>query len=102
MGQVTSRVSDELETALNRWAAEDGVQRSDLIRQILGEATDARREGRATFQRPEQPGPADLSRPVAKLDTQTTEIDRVLRQNAKRDAELARQARDDTRGVSGR
>lgn len=100
MGQVTSRLSDELEAALNRWAAEDGVQRSDLIRQILGEATDARREGRATFQRPEQPGPADLSRLVAKLDTQTTEIDRVLRQNAKRDAELARHARDDTRGVS--
>ena len=81
MGQVTSRISDELEATLNRWAAEEGLQRSDLIRQILGEATEARREGRATFQRPEQPGPADLSRFAAKLEAQTIELDRVLRQN---------------------
>lgn len=100
MAQVTSRVSDELEAALNHWAAEDGMQRADLIRQILAEATEARREGRATFERSEAPGPADLARLAAKLDTQTTELDRVLRQNAKRDAELLKSAREDTLGIS--
>ncbi len=100
MGQVTSRVSDELEAALNRWAAGEGMQRSDLVRQILTEAVDAHREGRARFERPELPGPADLQHLAARLDAQTTELDRVLRHNAKRDAELTRQARNDTRGVS--
>lgn len=100
MGQVTSRVSDELEDALNRWASELGISRPDLIREILGEAVAAHREGRARFERPEMPGPADFQRLATKLDEQTTELDRVLRQNAKRDADLARQARDDTVGVS--
>lgn len=67
MGQVTSRVSDELETALNRWASEENVQRSDLIRQILSESAEARREGRAAFTRPDAPEPADLTRLVTKL-----------------------------------
>lgn len=100
MGQVTSRVSDELEASLNRWASEEGMQRSDLIRQVLGEAVQARLEGRATFERAALPGPPDLQRLAAKLDQQSTELDRVLRQNAKRDAELTRQVRDDTLGVS--
>lgn len=100
MGQVTSRVSEELEAALNRWAAEEGVQRSDLIRRILTESVDARREGRASFERSDAPGPADLARIVAKLDQQTTELDRILRRDAKRDAELVKSARDDTLGVS--
>lgn len=100
MAQVTSRISDDLEAALNHWAAEAGVQRADLIRQILAEATEARREGRATFERSDAPGPADLARLAAKLDTQTTELDRILRQNAKRDAELLKSAREDTLGIS--
>lgn len=100
MAQVTSRVSDDLEAALNHWAAEAGVQRADLIRRILAEATEARREGRATFGRSDAPGAADLARLAAKLDTQTTELDRILRQNAKRDVELLKSAREDTLGIS--
>ncbi len=100
MAQVTSRVSDALEAALNLWAADEGIQRADLIRQILAEAIEARRERRATFERSDAPGPADLARLVAKLDTQTIEIERMLRQNAKRDAELLKSARKDTLGVS--
>jgi hypothetical protein len=49
MVQVTSRVSDDLEAALNHWTAEAGVPRADLIRRILAEATETRREGRATW-----------------------------------------------------
>ena len=100
MGQVTARVSDDLEAALNRWAADDGQQRSDLIRQILTEAADARREGRATFDRPELPTPADLQHLTAEVRIVLVELNRVLRQNAKRDAELVGHAKADTLGVS--
>lgn len=100
MVQVTARVTEELTAALNRWAGEEGVQRSDLIRNILTEAAEARQEGRASFQRPEMPEPADLARLVTRLDAQTTELERVLRQNAKRDAELSKRAQADRIGVS--
>lgn len=100
MVQVTSRVSEDLEAALNRWAAEEGLQRSELIRGILTEAAEARQGGRASFQRPEMPEPADLARLVTKLDAQTTELERVLRQNTKRDAELSKRAQADQIGVS--
>lgn len=100
MGQVTARISDDLETALNRWAGDDGVQRSELIRQILTEATDARREGRAIFDAPAAPTPVDLQHLIAGVSNLLVELDRVLRQNAKRDAALVQDAKADAIGVS--
>jgi hypothetical protein len=100
MGQVTARISDGLEAALNRWATDEGQQRSDLIRQILTEAADARREGRAMFDRSELPSPADLQHLTAEVRIVLVELNRILRQNAKRDAELVGHAKADTLGVS--
>lgn len=98
--QVNARVPDEIGAALDRWASELGIERSALVRDIIAEAVQAKAEGRASFERPEMPGPADLNRIVVKLDEQTTELDRILRQNARRDAELVKSARDDTLAVS--
>lgn len=97
---MTSRVSDELETALTRWAAEEGRQRSDLIREILTEGWAAHQQGRALFERPETLSPADLQRLIGELVALRIEIDRVLRRSAERDAALAKSARDDTVGIS--
>ncbi len=100
MVQVNPRVSAELDAALTQWAVDDKQSRPELIRQILAEAVDARREGRATFSRPELPTPADLQHLTAKVDTMVTELDRVLRQHGKREAELARSAKADAVGIS--
>lgn len=100
MGQVTARISDELEAALNRWAADEGLQRADLIRNILVEGVDARRERRAIFDRPALPTPADLQHLTAEVRNLLVELNRVLRQNGKRDAELAKSAKVDAIGVS--
>ena len=100
MGQMTARVSDELEATYNRWAAEEKLPRADLIRQVLIEAAKARHEGRATFVRPETAGPADTTRVVTSLDRHTINMDRLSRQMAKRDAELARVIGADSRVVS--
>lgn len=100
MGQITARISDELEAALNRWAADDGLQRADLIRNILTEAADAHRERRAMFDRPALPTPADLQHLTAEVRNLLVELNRVLRQNGKRDAELAQSAKEDAIGVS--
>lgn len=100
MGQVTARISEDLETALNRWAADDGQQRSDLIRQILVEATQARQQGRAVFERSELPSPADLQHLTVEVRHLLMELNRILRQNARRDAGLAQGAKADAIGVS--
>lgn len=100
MGQITARISDELEAALNRWAADDGLQRADLIRNILTEAADARRERRVMFDRPALLTPADLQHLTAEVRNLLVELNRVLRQNGKRDAELAQSAKEDAIGVS--
>ena len=100
MAQINARVPDDVAARLDRWASATGIDRSVLVRDILAEAVTAHAEGRASFERPEMPGPAELLRLAARLDQQSTELDRVLRQNAKRDAELMRQARADTVGVS--
>jgi hypothetical protein len=98
--QINARVPDELASALDRVAAKRGTDRAGLLREVLAEVVDADREGRTMFERPEVPGPQDLNRLVTKLEELTTEQDRVLRQNAKRDAELLKKAREDTLGVS--
>ncbi len=100
VAQVTARISDEHDAALTRWAADVGQQRSELVREILTDATDARREGRATFSRPELPSPADLQHLIAEVRTMVTELDRVLRHHGKRDAELAKSAKTDSIGIS--
>ena len=100
MGQVTARISDELEADYNRWAAEEKLQRSDLVRRVLSEGAEARRERRAMFARPETLGPADLTWLAAKLDKHDTEMNRLSRQMGKRDAELARLTGEDSRVVS--
>lgn len=100
MGQVTARISEELEAALNRWAADEGLQRADIIRNILAEGVDAHRERRSIFDRPPLPTPADLQHLTAEVRNLLVELNRVLRQNGKRDAELAQSAKVDAIGVS--
>lgn len=100
MGQVTSRVSDELEAALDRWAAKEGRPRAQLIRDVLAEAADAHSQGRAMFAKPEAIDLKDLQHLVADIRAQQIELGRLLAQNSKRDAALARSAREDTLGVS--
>lgn len=100
MGQINARVSDAIVAGLDRWAAAIGIERSALVRDILAEAVTARSEGRASFERPDMPDPADLQHLAARLERQGVELDRIMRQNAKRDAELMKQARTDTVGVS--
>lgn len=100
MGQITSRVSDELEASLNQWAADTGQPRADLIRNILTEAADARREGRAMFDRPVLPTPTDLQHLTTNVRKLLVELERVLRKTEKHDAKLAELASADAIGVS--
>ena len=92
--QVNARISPELDVEFDRWV-ERAWRRpaASWAWNIVTEALAARREGRATFSRPELPSPADLQHLTAKIDTMVTELDRVLRQNGKREAELARSAK---------
>ena len=98
--QVNARLSPELDAEFNCWVEELGVTRGKLAWNIVTEALAARREGRATFSRPEQPSPVDLQHLTARINTMVTELDRVLRQNGKREAELARSAKADAVGIS--
>ena len=98
--QVNARISPELNVEFDRWVNELGVTRGKLAWNIVTEALAARREGRASFSRPELPSPVDLQHLTAKIDTMVTELDRVLRQNGKREAELARSAKADAVGIS--
>ena len=98
--QVNIRLPDEIVAELDRWAAEGGLERGACAKDLIIRAIEARLEGRTIYDRPVALDPADLQRLVTKLDEQMIELDRVLRQNAKRDAELARMARTDTKGVS--
>ena len=100
MGQITSRVSDELEGALTRWAAENGRPRADLIREILAEAADAHQQGRAMFDKRQGVDPTDVQHLVANVGELQIELKRVLEQNIKREAALVRSAKEDTLGVS--
>lgn len=98
--QMNARVSDETGAKLDRYASKRGIERAALVRDMLDEGVAALDEGRASFERPEVPGPTDFRHMAAKVSELTTELERVLRQNAKRDAELLKSARDDTLGVS--
>ena len=98
--QVNARISPELNVEFDCWVSELGVTRGKLAWNIVTEALAARREGRATFSRPEQPSPVDLQHLTAGLRNMVTELERVFRQNGKRDAELAKSARTDTIGIS--
>lgn len=100
MRQITSRVSDELEAALDRWAAAEGRPRSELIREVLAEAADAYGQGRAMFTQTDSINPKDIQQILSGLREQHIELQRILEQNIKRDAALVRRAREDTLGVS--
>ena len=98
--QVNARISPELNVEFDRWVNELGVTRGKLAWNIVTEALAARREGRATFSRPEQPSPVDLQHLTAEVRTVLTELDRIFRHHGKRDAELAKSARADAIGIS--
>lgn len=99
-GQVNARLGTEDDAKLDRRAAELGVSRGTLASKFIIEGLMAMDEGRASFEPVEVPGPTDFRHMAAKVTELTTELERVLRQNAKRDAELLKSARDDTMGVS--
>lgn len=98
--QINVRVSDETGAKLDRHASNRGIERAALVRDMLDEGVAALDEGRASFERPEVPGPTDFRHMAAKVTELTTELERVLRQNAKQAAEFLESARDDTLGVS--
>lgn len=98
--QINARLPDDIARKLDRIAAERGLARPELVRQLVEELVEAEAQGRELFAKPEQPSAGDLQRLVGRLQRHDTELDRVLRQHAKREGELARQAREDTLGVS--
>ena len=98
--QINIRLSPEDSTEFDRWAAELNLERGTLGKQVVVEGLVARREGRATFARPAMPTSVDLQHLTSGVSTLKNELDRVLRQNMKRDARLVEAANADTLGVS--
>jgi hypothetical protein len=94
-GQVNVRLAPELDAEFDRWAAELGIERGTLGRDILKEALAARREGRATFERPETVGPGDMIAMKATLDRGVMEIDRIAKSWAAHETDMRKQERDD-------
>ena len=76
--QVNARLTPELNAEFDRWSTELGVERGTLARDIIKEALAARREGRASFERPEAPTPQDQTRFMAMLAEHNVELDRLL------------------------
>lgn len=97
--QVNVRLTPEQGVEFDRWAAELGVERAKLGKDILAEALAARREGRASFERPEALGPGDVVAMKAVLDQGLMEIDRIATAWASHESELQRQERDDQQAL---
>jgi hypothetical protein len=94
-GQVNARLAPELDAEFECWAAELGIERGKLARDIITEALAARREGRAMFEQPEKVGPGDALAMKAMLDRGLMEIDRISTSWAAHESEMRKQERDD-------
>lgn len=93
--QVNVRLPAEIVTDLDRWAADEGVERSVLLRDMITEGLTARREGRAAFDRSKPLSLGDLAAMKSILAEGLMEIHRIATDWAKHLGEMRRQERDD-------
>lgn len=94
-GQVNARLSPERDAEFNRWVAEEGTDRGGLARKIIEEALAARREGRASFDRPQTLSMGDMVAMKGVLERGLMEIDRIATVWAAHEGQMRRQERDD-------
>jgi hypothetical protein len=92
--QVNIRLTSGEHARLLEWAAEAGLERGALARDIVVEGIDAKSEGRATFSR-ETLGPGDLVALAAKLDKSVMEVERFANTWAAHETELLSLERQD-------
>lgn len=86
--QINIRIDDALASGLDRVAAKHGQDRLTVIREGLREMVSADAEGRPMFARSSAPGPERLAELVQRVESLATELERISRQNAKREAEV--------------
>lgn len=98
--QINIRIPDDTAAKFDRLATARNMARPEAARWAVEEVIEADELGRAVFERPSKPRPDNFEHLASRMESLAIELERVSRQNAKRDAELARQARDDTIGVS--
>lgn len=98
--QINIRIPDEMAAKFDRLATARNMGRPEAARWAIEEVIEADELGRAVFERPPKPRHDNLEHLASRMESLAIELERVSRQNAKRDAELARQAREDTLGVS--
>ena len=98
--QINIRLPEETARRFDRVAGARGMARPEATRWAIDEVIEADALGRAVFERPAKPHPANLEHLAGRVESLTVELERVCRQNAKRDSDLAREAREDTLGVS--
>lgn len=94
-GQVNARLGTEDDADLTRCAAERGIERTTLAKELIREGLAAWREGRAVFDRPAELGPGDVAGMKAMLDHGLMEIDRIARDWAAHEAEVRKLERQD-------
>lgn len=94
-GQVNARLPPERDAEFNRWVAEEGTDRGGLARRIIEEALAARREGRASFDRPQTLSMGDMVAMKGVLDRGLMEIERIATDWAKHRAEMQKRERED-------
>lgn len=98
--QINIRLTPEDNAEFDRWAAELNLERGTLGKQVVAEGLVAKRKGRAMFAQPAIPTSVDLQHLTSEVGTLKNELDRVLRQNTKRDGRLVEAAKADAIGVS--
>lgn len=98
--QINIRIPDDMAAKFDRLATARNMGRPEAARWAIEEVIEADELGRAVFERPPKPRPDNFEHLASRMESLAIELERVSRQNAKRDAELARQAREDTLGVS--
>lgn len=90
MPQINIEVDEATASGLDRAAAARALNRPAFVRQLFKEALRACADGRELFASESMPGidPAAVPELLAQVAMLSTELDRVLTQNAKRDAAL--------------
>lgn len=89
MAQVNVEFDDDTVKTLDRIAAKQSIRRTELVRRMVRELIDADAAGREPFSVPVQEMRAEDLAHVAREHRQLAiELDRVVRQNVKREADL--------------
>ena len=93
--QLNIRLAPDHDAEFDRWANELGVERHKLARDIFTEALAARREGRASFERPATLDIGDLIAALPAFNRGLMEIERISVTWAKHEAGMHKLERDD-------